>query len=56
MTKKINPLLVHINSGVYILQNSMVVGRGGMASEKKIKTKGVGKKMKKKGKGGKNPA
>ena len=37
-------------AGVYILQNTMVVG-GGWLLGKKMKTDGVGKKMKKKGKG-----
>ena len=40
-------LLLHKDPGVYILQN----GRGGNGSWEKMQTKGVGKKLKKKGKG-----
>ena len=39
------------SSGVYILQNAMVVEGRGWLLGKKMKTKGVGKKIKKKGKG-----
>ena len=41
----------HVRSGVYILQNTMVVGEGEWLLGKQIKTEGVGGKMKKKGKG-----
>ena len=38
-----------IYAEVYIFQNTMVVGGGEWLLEKKMKTEGVGKKMKKKG-------
>ena len=42
---------VRIQTGVYIVQNTMARGGGNGAGEKKLKNEAVGKKMKKKKKG-----
>ena len=47
-------LFIHLQAWVYILQNTMVGGGGEMAAGEKIKTEGLGKKMKKKRKKEKN--
>ena len=47
-----NLSILYMNSGVYIVQNTMARGEGGNgAGEKKIKNEAVGNKMKKKEKG-----